>query len=354
MRLNIEDTFFASARGRRLEKLLGWNEFEVLGMLALLWHDSQLELCYNGTRKQILYWSRVIFIKPEDCDKLIEALLECDFIRQVNEDLFYICGNENQVDGLRKRSKGGVKGQSETPPSPQCKDQSETPPSPRGKGKFLVGGKGSEKKHEKQLDKRVKDEKSENSPALLYSTLHSSALHSSALHSSCSTQQDSHLQDSNRIGSDKSSPTPSKKNGVPAIWKARITTDDKQLAKQWFDRAVELTPKSKYSLEKFEEALCRIRFDYKFTHEHMVQLFEFIKGDDFWKGNVVSPSSLLRPSKSEPEITKLMQVVRAIKNRPKTEEELLEESFARRRAKEREEPNWFDDPIDVESSYEIP
>ena len=330
MRLNIEDSYFASTRGRRLERLLGWNEFEVLGMLALLWHDSQLELCYNGTRKQILYWSRVIFIKPEECDKLIDALIECDFIRQLNEDLFYICGNETQVNGLKKRSKGGGK------------DQIPTPPSPQGKGKSSFKSAGSEKKEQKQRSKRGKDENSENSPALLYSTLQDSTLHYSS-----STLQDSQLQDSDKIGSDKSSPPPSKKNGVPAIWKARITPDDKQLAKQWFDRANELTPKSKYSLEKFEEALCRIRFDYKFTSEHLVQIFEFIKEDDFWKHNVVSPTSLLKPSKSEPEITKLMQVVRSLKNKPKTEEELLEESFARRRAKEQQEANYFDEPIDV-------
>ena len=334
-RLNIDETYFASTLNRELQASLGWNENEVLGFLAHLWHDSQLNLNYSGTKQDILTWSRVKFARPKQSEEAFRALVAFQLIERIGEDLYYICGNHDQIEGLKRNTKLGKKSHSpldERKSSPRSDENPEP----------------LEKDEEKQDDDRGEDGNSESSLSMQgKSSLYKANLYNSEQGKSSQGKSINKQNKKYKKGSDKSSPASSKKNGVPAIWKARITPDDKQLAKQWFDRANELTPKSKYSLEKFEEALCRIRFDYKFTSDHLVQIFEFIKEDDFWKHNVVSPTSLLKPSKSEPEITKLMQVVRSLKNKPKTEEELLEESFARRRAKEQQEANYFDEPIDV-------
>ena len=320
-RVNLEEKFFGDPKVKRLKRLLNWDDYEVIGLLSLLWHGSQSVEKHIGTKQEIIEWGEIDLVRPEKIEEIFSALLSCKFIEDFGDGSFYISGNRDQIEGLRKHSKKGG-GKNLTPERVEDSGPQDNP-----------------------LKSQTLNRGSENCAAIQYNSIQDNAYQSSS--KQCKTKQNRTEQVSNRKGSDSSSPSPSKKNGVPAIWKARITPDDKQLAKQWFDRANELTPKSKYSLEKFEEALCRIRFDYKFTSDHLVQIFEFIKEDDFWRHNVVSPTSLLKPSKSEPEITKLMQVVRSLKNKPKTEEELLEESFARRRAKEQQEANYFDEPIDV-------
>ena len=127
--------------------------------------------------------------------------------------------------------------------------------------------------------------------------------------------------------SDKSSPPINKK--IPQIWISKISDFDDQLADKWLDHANDLSSsRTNYSRDAFRLAICKMREVHKLDHGKIAHVLDFVSTDDFWKGKALSPVSLLKPSKSDPSITKLEQIIRSIKFKPKSKADKTRDVFA--------------------------
>jgi len=379
-RLNIEERLFSEPRARRLALALGWNEFEAIGLLNFLWYDSQSKDRASGTSEEILEWTRADMIaEGSQLDKIVPALLKCGFISEEGNDCFLIHGNENQIkdrkfrlskarkaaearwtgkeDRVTENPEPHQKGVAENPePQQRTLQENREPlqdfapeigypplqkigyPHPKSEG-----GEGN-------LAEKV----AEKQPVML------GACSSNAL--ACHSIQYNTMQDSKKesIPSGNlavSDPVAVAQGTVsnyqaPKIWAARITDQDREIAQNWLRWAKTETPKGRYSLEKFTESVCKIRVNHDLTYGHIDQLLQYVMKDNFWKNKALSPTSLLKPSKSEPEITKLEQVVRSIQGRKKTQDELLRESLERQvSAAKTQDETEFDNPFNFD---EIP
>lgn len=83
------------------------------------------------------------------------------------------------------------------------------------------------------------------------------------------------------------------------------------------------TPHGKFKLDKFTESITKMRVKFEMTEHQIEFLLGWVQADEFWRNNAISPASLLKPSKSNPEITKLEQVILSLQNRKKTESEQI-------------------------------
>lgn len=100
------------------------------------------------------------------------------------------------------------------------------------------------------------------------------------------------------------------RNSIPEKWRSKISEFDNQMAQKWLEFALEQQPKAKYNLDKFKLTICKFRIERDFSEEGVEELLKFIKGDyKFWRQNAISPVPLLNPSNSDPDITKLDQVI---------------------------------------------
>lgn len=67
------------------------------------------------------------------------------------------------------------------------------------------------------------------------------------------------------------------------------------LAKEWLEWAKSQSPwNTAFTLHNFAEAILTIQRQGKFNHEPVRRLFEYIKRDDFWAKNAISPSGLTK------------------------------------------------------------
>lgn len=89
---------------------LGKNRCETIGLLVLLWSNSQARGFIEGPKAQIL---KFIESKKSDKEGTFLALFENDYIRYLGDDHFEICGNRKHVEKLdalyRNAKKGGEK-----------------------------------------------------------------------------------------------------------------------------------------------------------------------------------------------------------------------------------------------------
>ena len=112
------------------------------------------------------------------------------------------------------------------------------------------------------------------------------------------------------------------------------------MAEKWIEFAKAHSKNGRFKLPQFAEAIMRMRTKFELTEEQIGFMLNWIRQDEFWCTNALSPVSLLKKSKSCPEITKLEQVINRIKSRKKTEKEKLYESAmkfdASLKAKEKE------------------
>lgn len=96
MRVNVEERCFASSNIKRLAKLMKWNEPTAMGTLVYLWHDSQAELKTSCTKEDLEVWCRLK--NKNQSEQLAQALITSGWLEKLEENLFYIRGNEKQVN----------------------------------------------------------------------------------------------------------------------------------------------------------------------------------------------------------------------------------------------------------------
>jgi len=102
---------------------------------------------------------------------------------------------------------------------------------------------------------------------------------------------------------------------------------DLHLAKRWLDFVRIKTPKGKFNEMKFAESIMRMRTRFSLAPEAIEKMFKWIQDDKFWSGLSPSPSGLLRKSPSDPDITKLEQVMKQMASGPKSKSERVMESI---------------------------
>lgn len=107
-RLNIETKALAESRFHNFMRDLGLtHRHEALGLLAIFWHDTQERMIISGSKKELL---KFIDSTKENREKIFEALLENDYLSEVETGLFEIKGNSKHVrafQALKNRQKNG-------------------------------------------------------------------------------------------------------------------------------------------------------------------------------------------------------------------------------------------------------
>jgi hypothetical protein len=98
-RVNVETRALAESRLVEFMKEMKWRRPQAIGTLVLLWHDSQERLIINATKQQIIRW--IDSKNSKEAEKTFQALLDCEYIEALPEQLFKIKGNNKHVASLR-------------------------------------------------------------------------------------------------------------------------------------------------------------------------------------------------------------------------------------------------------------
>jgi hypothetical protein len=113
-------------------------------------------------------------------------------------------------------------------------------------------------------------------------------------------------------------PDPRPTEGAPLIPeppKDRCSAFDHALAARWAtEHAALIMPRLKPKLDKWADALRLMRTRDGLTEEEILEVFAFVKVDDFWKTNGISPETLRTKSKNG--LKKIENVILAMKTRP--------------------------------------
>lgn len=102
---------------------------------------------------------------------------------------------------------------------------------------------------------------------------------------------------------------------------------DLTMAKRWLDYNKVKSPNGKFNELKFAEAIMKMRTRFSMAERNIEEMLTWIQQDDFWGKISPSPVGLLRKSPSEPDLTKLEQVLKQIMGRKKSKSERVMESI---------------------------
>lgn len=236
-RVHIEEEFLSEGKLRVLSNNLDGvlkptKKDAAMGLMVRLWHNSQAELAEGGTKSDIIQWAE---LPKKHANKVFAILLATGRIKQISNDFYEISGNKKQISGIQSFRENGRKGGLKL----------------QQKLRILASAASS----------------AASSPA------------SSAAKPSTSTST------STSIYINKGTSTPSK------IKKIRVlpSSADADLAERWFLWAKERAPKTKFDQTKFAEAIAKAKKDYALTDQEMDALFEFVRADEFYGQNFLSP-----------------------------------------------------------------
>lgn len=110
-RVNIEERLFGDSRLKRFSAIMGIETTTAIGILALIWKESQELLRCEATKEDIEFWSCIKSKKKRAA--LIDALSHegVRFIHKTDADLYEIHGNFEQINtrisNSAKSGKGG-------------------------------------------------------------------------------------------------------------------------------------------------------------------------------------------------------------------------------------------------------
>jgi hypothetical protein len=108
MRVNVETRALAERRLEILMKKMRWRKREALGLLVLLWHDSQEQKQSEAGKIQILDWldSR----NGSEAEKIFSALVESKYlVHDPVTDFYEIRGNKRHVEAYKAMEEGRKK-----------------------------------------------------------------------------------------------------------------------------------------------------------------------------------------------------------------------------------------------------
>lgn len=105
-RVNVETRAFGEIRLRKFSKAMGWHRTTSLGVLVILWHESQEALAVDATRDQIIEW----IDSDEDAYKIFDALVAAKYLTENEDGSFEIRGNAKHVEAMQKMQDGAKSG----------------------------------------------------------------------------------------------------------------------------------------------------------------------------------------------------------------------------------------------------
>jgi hypothetical protein len=265
-RVNLEPGFFGDRRTARLQHKMResmgdidlWDRsrFLATGIMAELWRNSQSEGVTEASRDQIDDWLY---------RGATEHLLASGYIAASGE-LFHICGNKEQIEGLKKwfdgKSAGG-----------------------HASAKVRHGGGAAQK----NCDKIEQNEKKPNDFLTEVNRTEQKLTEVNSIQ--YNTRQYNTIQNKE----EKTPPASAKRQRAPRL---KFEQEDLDLALDWIGWAHESEPHLKLRTETIADAIRKAREYAERDHKQMQNIFEWIKQDDFWQKNCLSPASLLNTSKN--------------------------------------------------------
>lgn len=109
-RINVETRALAENRFTDLMADLGWDKTRTIGLLVLLWHDSQEREIVEADRLSI---EKFLAVTKGERAKTFDALLANDYLTKNSNGLFEIRGNRKHGEFLRRqRALGSLGGKS--------------------------------------------------------------------------------------------------------------------------------------------------------------------------------------------------------------------------------------------------
>ncbi len=108
-RTSIEENGMTAAR--LIARRTGITANGTIGMLIMLWHDSQSLERTHATREQLITWLNVSDSSNEDEENtLISALEDTGILLHEENDLWLIVGNEKHIENLKQHKLSGRAG----------------------------------------------------------------------------------------------------------------------------------------------------------------------------------------------------------------------------------------------------
>lgn len=96
-RVNVETSAIAENRFFEFALDMGFQRHEAIGLLVLVWHDSQERKFIEGTKEEILAFIPLKKDRKEEC---FNALLQNSYLSPISGDRFEIRGNRRHVETL--------------------------------------------------------------------------------------------------------------------------------------------------------------------------------------------------------------------------------------------------------------
>lgn len=217
-----------------------------IGQIMNLWNVTQDLGREAGSKEDILEWC---MCAPEHAESWFNGLIKYEFIQCVDENFFLIRGNKKHIKSIKKSKKSASKA---------GKIRANTGKRD-GKGRLQKGP--AEIQRPSSGDPAPSENSDQRDPALLL-------VSSSSL--LCSN--------SSRLELDSNSSKYS------------------ELAARWLDFAKAQSPHIRFSLADFEEGLAHVCRNVPLTIEQLTMVFDFIRQDDFWRANALSPKGLMKKS----------------------------------------------------------
>lgn len=255
-RVNVEEKCFDTDLPM-ISALTGWDQHFCLGCLCFLWHTSQKFDCEKANKEEIKKWTKLFDNKKTDI--FIKSGLESGFLEPINDEIFYIKGNREQLSWKKYRSK-------------QCSE---------------AGKKGMEKRWGKYNEPITDDNGVITGITSSTSTSTSTRTNNKDI-SSCKI--DNELITDVMVPSDKPKGREIKKPKKEII----ISDSEKLLAQKWFEYALSLTPNGKFKIDSFQSDIVKAKKEIKLNDKGMDEIFEVMKTDNFWKDKIRTPKALLK------------------------------------------------------------
>lgn len=297
-RINIDDALLADPRFKALVRVAGSE-------------DLAIGMCFRAFRSGLKYWGDGKLV-PERIWKIegLEQLVEVDLAER-REDGVYVRGSSEQFAWYRQRKEAASNGGHARAGAPR--DESGrfvAPPHPAGIQPDAGQSPASAQPESSRAPAGIQPT---SSPPALAPTLY--------------------LKERDKSLSPPNSP-PGGSRGA-----ARVSDFDSDLAKRWAEHAVTVMPSLKPELDKWANAIRLMREQDKLSESDIERLFEFVKDDEFWRLNAISPIAIRGRSKNGLKKIENIRLRMQSMGKHQSEEEfgdelmrLIEEKEARRRA----------------------
>lgn len=296
MRLNVEESAFSDPLLHKLAMQMVANNLAspetghcaALGALCFLWHKSQIKHLIHVTREQVDLW-----LFPGAA----ELLIKFSYLKEEPEGL-RVSGNQEQLAGLtgwleQRRAAGKRSAERRAEANVGKRDATgrwakiETP---------KEGGSELQTETERPFGEiQTTVEREPNETERLQSQFNSiqfNTIDQIQIHKKTMSLKTPTVTVARSVSADAETPPPLKTKAP------KFSSSDLELAQDWIRWVQETDPHLKLNPQACAEAIRKAREHRNMEDHHIRNVWEWIKQDDFWAKNCLSPVSLLAKSKA--------------------------------------------------------